>query len=96
MCLLYTFNLFNVMIFICNSCMFKINVKFNSNQIEASRGAEGQSVTVRSTSSGFDPHSRKGNIYLHLYLNFFALVSWQSAALSSATQHVMPPELGGK
>ena len=32
---------------------------------------------------GFDPHSRKRNIYLHLYVQFFALVSRQSAALSS-------------
>ena len=31
-------------------------------------------------------------IYVHLY--FFALVSRQSATLSSATQHAMPPELG--
>ena len=33
---------------------------------------------------------------LHLYFHFFALVSWQSAALSSATQHTMLPEFGGK
>ena len=30
------------------------------------------------------------------YFNFFALVSRQSAALSSATQHAMPPESGRK
>ena len=34
------------------------------------------------------------NIYLHLYFRFFALV--EVKALSSATQHAMPPELGGK
>ena len=33
-------------------------------------------------------------MYLHLYFHFFALVSRQSAALISATQHAMPPELG--
>ena len=32
---------------------------------------------------------------LHLYFHFFALVSRQSAALSSATQHAMP-DFGGK
>ena len=38
-----------------------------------------QSVTVKSTGCGFDPHSRKLNIYLHLYFHFFFLVSRQSA-----------------
>ena len=42
---------------------------------EAGRGADAQSVTVKSTGCGFDPHSRKWNIYLHLYLHLFALVS---------------------
>ena len=36
------------------------------------------------------------DIYLNLYFHFFALLSGQSAALSSATQHAMPPELDGK
>ena len=55
-----------------------------------------QSVTVKSTGRGFDPHSRKLNIYLHLYFHFLASVSRQSAALGSATQEAMPPEIGGK
>ena len=59
-------------------------------------GAGAHSVTVNATGFGFDPHSRKINIYFNLYFHFFALVSSQSAALSSATQHEMPPELGGK
>ena len=68
---------------------------------EAGRGAEAQSVTkidwvwVRSLL----PRVRieiKWDIYLHLYFHFFALVSRQSAALSSATQYAMPPEFGGK
>ena len=54
--------------------------------IKASRGARAKSVTVTSTGCGFDPHSRG-------YLHFFALVS---RPVSSATQHAMPPELGGK
>ena len=53
--------------------------------IEASRGARAQSVTVKSTGCGCDLHSRKLNI----------LLSKQSAALSSTNQHAMPPELGG-
>ena len=61
-----------------------------------SRGVGAQSVTVKSTGYRFDPHSRRWNIYLHLYFYFFALVSRQSATLSSAIQHAMPPELGGK
>ena len=32
--------------------------------VKASRGAGAQSVTVNATISGFDPHSKKGNIYL--------------------------------
>ena len=35
-------------------------------------------------------------IYLNLYFHFFALVSRLSAALSSATQHAMPPEFSKK
>ena len=64
--------------------------------LEASCGAGAQNVTVKLTSCRFDPHSRKLNVYLHLYFHFFAVVSRQSAALSSATQHAMPPEFGRK
>ena len=59
-------------------------ISFNSECIdmdEASRGAEEQSVPTRG-----------GDLYFH----FFALVSKKSAVLSSATQHVMPPEFGRK
>ena len=63
---------------------------------EASRGAGAQSVTVKPIGCGFDPRSRRRNIYLYLYFHSFALVSRQRAALSSASQHAMPPELGGK
>ena len=55
-----------------------------------------QSVTVKATGYGFDPHSRNLNIYLSLHFRFFALVSRQSAALNFATQHAMAPGLGGK
>ena len=58
---------------------------------KASRGAAAQSVTFKPTGCGFDPHSRRLNIYLNLYFHFLALVSRRSAALSSATQHAMPP-----
>ena len=63
---------------------------------EANRGAGDCSVTAIPTGCGLDPHSRRWNIYLNLYFHFFALVSRQSAALSSATQHAMPPEFGWK
>ena len=56
----------------------------------------GRGVTVKPTGCGFDPHSRIWNIYLNLYFHFFALVARLSAALSSATQHAIPPELGRK
>ena len=49
-------------------------------------------MIVKPTGCGFDPHSRRWNIYLHLYFYFLALMSRQSAALSSATQHAMPPD----
>ena len=58
--------------------------------------AQGHSVTVKSIGCGFGPQSRKLNIYLHLYFHYFALVSRQNAALSSATHHAMPQGLGGK
>ena len=57
--------------------------------VKASRGAGAQSVAVKSTGCGLDPHSRKRNIYLHLYFQFFALVSRQNATLSSATWYAM-------
>ena len=53
-------------------------------------------MTVKPTGCEFDPHSRRRNINLNLDLHFFALVSGQSAALSSAIQHAMPPEFGRK
>ena len=62
----------------------------------AIRGAEAQSVTAKSTDCGFDPHSRKYNIYLKLNFHFFAMVSRQSAALNSATQHTMSSDFSGK
>ena len=50
--------------------------EFNLNVIiEASRGAAPRGVTVKPTGCGFDPHSRRWNIYLNLYFHFFALVS---------------------
>ena len=61
---------------------------------EAGRGAAARGVTAKATGCEFDPHSRKLNIYFHLYFHFFALV--QSAALNSATQHAKPPEFGEK
>ena len=63
---------------------------------EASRGAVAQSVTVKSSGCGFDSRSRRWNIYLNLYFHLFALVSRQSAALSSVTQLAMPPGSGRK
>ena len=56
----------------------------------------GTKCDCKSTGCGFDPHSRRCYIYLNLYFHFFALVSRQSASLSSATQHAMPPEFGRK
>ena len=77
--------------------LFKSKVKICMELVlEASRGAGAQNVSVKPIRYGFDPHSRRGNIYLNLYFQFFALVSRQNAALSSATQHAMPPEFGRK
>ena len=53
-------------------------------------------VVAQRTGCGFDPHSRRWNIYLNLYLHFFAPVSRLSAALSSAIQRAMPLEFGRK
>ena len=64
--------------------------------VQASRGAGSQIVAVNAIGCGFDSHWRKLNINLNLYFQFLALVSRQSVTLSSATQHAMPPELGGK
>ena len=40
---------------------------------KANRGAEAQSVTAKSIGCGFDPHSRRWNIYLNLYFYFFGV-----------------------
>ena len=55
---------------------------------EASRGEK--NVIINATGYGFDPTRR-----CYFFFIFFALVLSQSAALSSATQHATPPELGG-
>ena len=62
--------------------------------VAASRGAVARNVTVKLTGCVFDPRSRRWHIYLNLHFHFFALVSRLSAALSSATQHAISPELG--
>ena len=83
--------------FLHNPHSIDIKLKdFSFNILETSRSVEAQSVTVKPSGCGFDPHSRRRNIYLNLYFHFFALVSRQNAALSSATQHAMPPEFGRK
>ena len=64
--------------------------------MERSVVAGAQSVTERPPGCGFDPYSRGWNVSLHLYFHFFALALRQIAAVSSAAQHTMPPELGGK
>ena len=63
---------------------------------EGSRGAAAQNVTVKLTGCRFNAHSTRLNIYLNLYFHFFALVSRQSMALSTATQYAMPPESSRK
>ena len=49
------------------------------------RDAGAQSVTLNATGCGFDPHSRKCNIYLNIYFHFFSRLSRHSAALSAST-----------
>ena len=86
-------------IYLINILFIRYAVNLNrmaGTNIEASRGAAAQCVTGKPTGCGFDRHSRRLNIYLNLYLLFFVLVSRKSAALSSATQHEMPPEIGRK
>ena len=59
-----------------------------------------QSVTIKSSGCGFDVHSNTGNeifIYIYVFISKnWCLVSRQSSALRSATQHAMPLELSGK
>ena len=72
------------------ACDFKhythIMDSINYYYFEARRGAVAQSMTVNATGCGFDP------MYISI---FFALLSKQSALLSSVTQHVIP-EFGGQ
>ena len=86
----YTLKL-NIKLLLMLYSIFYLDIDYH-NYIEASRGAGTQSVTRKPTGCGFDPHSRRWNIYLNLYWHFFALVSRRSAALSSATQHAIPPD----
>ena len=68
----------------------------NKYHLEASRGAGAQSVSVNRLVVGVIP-TRGDDIYIYIYIFIFSL--WcrgESAALSSATQHTMPPEIGGK
>ena len=52
-------------------------------------------MTVSAVGCGFDSHSRKWNVCLNLYFDFYS-VSRQNAALSYATEHAIPPEFDGK
>ena len=60
---------------------------------EAIRGEGHKRLTVKATGCGFVSHSRKLN---NKYLYFFALELKQRLTLSSARQHSMPLEFGGK
>lgn len=53
----------------------------------ASRDAAIQSVAVNATGCGFDPHSRRCNIYLHLNFHFFVLVLRQKRVGESRLQN---------
>ena len=64
-------------------------------RFEASRGAGAQSVPVNRLVVGSIP-TRGDEIFIYFYIFISSL--WcrgESAALSSATQHAMPPEIGG-
>ena len=58
--------------------------------------AQGHENVTSLTGCGFDPHSRKWNIYINLYFYLFALVSRQRAELSSDAQHATLPNFGEK
>ena len=63
---------------------------------EASRGAGAQSVPVNRLVVGSIP-TRGDEIFIYIYIFISSL--WcrgESAALSSATQHAIPPEINGK
>ena len=69
--------------------------------VEVSLGAGASSMAVNTKCTRLvvgSVHTRENEKfrYLHLYFHLFALVSRQSAALSSATQYLMLPELGEK
>ena len=51
-------------------------------------------ATVSAIGCGLEPHA-KNEIHIE-YFHFLALLTRQSAALSFATQHAMPPEFAGK
>ena len=65
-------------------------------ELEASRGAGAQMVPVNRLVVG-SILTRGDEIFIYIYIFISSL--WcrgESAALSSATQHAMPPEIGGK
>ena len=62
----------------------------------ASRGAGAQSVPVNRLVVGSIP-TRGDEIFIYIYILIFTL--WyrgEGAAMSSATQYAIPPEIGGK
>ena len=54
-------------------------LRFINLSVEASRGAGEQRVTVKSTGCGFDPHSMRWIIYLHLCFFISSLWCWGKA-----------------
>ena len=55
--------------------IISLSITLNNDEAsQASRGS-GAPCACKLTGCGFDPYSRRGNIYLHLYFHFFALMS---------------------
>ena len=71
-----------------------IIINFHTN-VWGPRGTLAQACDCNSDGCGFNPHSRE-LIIIYRYYHFYTLVTRQSTALSSVTQHILPPEWGGE
>ena len=81
-----------IVFFFCLLLISDITPRKNSDCGQSWR--RGTKCACKLTSCGFDPHSRRCNIYLHLCF-IYSLWCRGESADEFRTQHAMPSEIGG-
>ena len=84
-----------VYLLVCVVVTYFSILKFLMKFKKRSCGAAAQSVTVKSTGCGFDPHLGNRNIYLHLFIFSFLRCCVKAKGGAEFHHSQSPPQLGG-